>query len=328
VNQVREMIDRQSAHMVRLVDDLLDISRITCGKIRLQFESVSASVVVARALETSRPLLTARKHDFTISMPPEDLKVKGDPDRLAQVLANLLNNAAKYTREGGRITLSVEREGKEVVFRVRDNGIGIPREMLTKVFELFTQVNSSLDRSQGGLGIGLTLVHRLVEMHQGTVEALSEGPGRGSEFVVRLSALVDEARAVDPGLGSRKNGHVSPAYRVLVIEDNIDAAQSLAMLLRLRGHEVQMAHDGIGALGIAAAFQPEVVLLDIGLPGLDGFEVARRLRASAGTRGAMLVAITGYGQEEYRRRSSEAGFDRHLVKPIDLQALEEILAMK
>ena len=326
VIQIREMIDRQSAHMVRLVDDLLDVSRITSGKIRLQPVPILVTAVVARALETSRPLIEARKQEFTVSLPEEELLVNGDPDRLAQVLANLLNNAAKYTREGGRIEIRVGREGEEAVFRVRDSGVGMPREMLSKVFDLFTQVNSSLDRSQGGLGIGLTLVRRLVEMHQGKVQALSEGPGLGSEFVVRLPALAGGGPVRTPTNGARNERCPSPSCRVLVVDDNLDAAESLSMLLQIAGHEVRLAHDGPGALDAAAEFQPEMVLLDIGLPGLDGFEVARRLRSAAGTRNAVLVALTGYGEEEFRRRSTEVGFDGHLVKPVDLQALEDLLA--
>jgi signal transduction histidine kinase/DNA-binding response OmpR family regulator len=323
--QVSEMIDRQTKHMTRLVDDLLDISRITSGKIRLQRVPMEAARVVESALETARPLLDARRHAFTLSMPPQPVWVNGDPDRLAQVLANLLNNAAKYTREGGRVDLCMEQEDQEVVFRVRDNGIGIEPEMLSRVFDLFTQVDCSLDRSQGGLGIGLTLVRSLVEMHQGRVEALSRGPGQGSEFVVRLPALKETIAAPPEGrIGHAECLEKGPC-RVLVVDDNVDAAESLAILLRLSGHEVRMARDGPEALAAAAGFSPHMVLLDIGLPGMDGYEVARRLRSGPATGEAVLVALTGYGEEEHRRKSREAGFDRHVIKPVDPQTLKGLL---
>jgi signal transduction histidine kinase len=326
VIQVGEMIDRQTAHMARLVDDLLDISRITSGKIRLQPVPIDASTVVNSALEISRPLLESRRHQCILSLPQQDLRVNADPDRLAQVLANLLNNAAKYTKEDGRIWLSVDREGDEAVFRVRDTGIGIPAEMLSKVFDLFTQVDRSLDRSQGGLGIGLTLVRRLVEMHGGRVQATSAGPGLGSEFVVRLPAIPVEHPAHPADNGTTVERRAPASCRVLVVDDNVDAAESLAMLLRFNGHEVRLAFDGPGALDAAVAFLPELVLLDIGLPGMDGFEVARRLRTGSNAREVLLVAMTGYSQEEYQRKSREAGFDYHLVKPVDPRVLEELLA--
>jgi signal transduction histidine kinase/DNA-binding response OmpR family regulator len=318
---VRDVIDRQVQQLIRLVDDLLDISRITRGKIRLQTEIVELSTVVARAVETSRPLIEARHHELTVLLPPEPLRVDGDPVRLAQVLGNLLNNAAKYTEEGGRIALTVEKDSDEAVLRVRDSGVGIPADMLGSIFDLFTQVDRSLDRSQGGLGIGLTLVHRLVEMHGGRVQAFSAGPNRGSEFVVRLPALPGEHRLGTSSNGTAASLSEGPRWRVLVVDDNHDAAESLGLVLSMAGHEVRICYDGLTALAAAEAFQPEVVLLDIGLPGMDGYEVGRRLRARADLKGTLLVALTGYGQDEDLRRSRAAGFDHHLVKPADPDAL-------
>jgi signal transduction histidine kinase/ActR/RegA family two-component response regulator len=326
LGQIRDLIDRQVQQLIRLVDDLLDISRITRGKIRLQTEAVDLAAVVARAVETNRPLIDARRHELTVGLPAEPLRVEGDPVRLTQVVGNLLNNAAKYTEEGGRIWLTAERDGAEAVLRVRDTGVGIPAEMLASIFELFTQVDRTLDRSQGGLGIGLTLVRRLVEMHGGRVQASSDGPGQGSEFVVRLPALVGGRR---PALAA--NGVVSslarfgPA-RVLVVDDNRDAADSLALLLRMAGHAVDVCHDGPAAVAAAAANRPQLVLLDIGLPGMDGYAVARQLRRLPELADTLLVALTGYGQAEDVRRSHEAGFDHHLVKPADPEALVGLFA--
>jgi signal transduction histidine kinase/DNA-binding response OmpR family regulator len=326
VRDVRDMMDRQVQHLVRLVDDLLDLSRITRGKVRLHTEAVELAAVLVRAVETSRPLIDQRRHRLTVAAPPSRLRVEGDAVRLAQVVGNLLNNAAKYTEEGGQIWLSAAREGDEAVIRVRDTGIGIPGEMLASVFDLFTQVDRSLDRSQGGLGIGLTLVRQLVEMHGGSVAARSEGLGRGAEFEVRLPALPAEvvpepAGAVPAGLPGR-----GPGRRVLVVDDNRDAAESLALLLDVAGHQSRVAHDGPSALAAADEYSPEVVLLDIGLPGMDGYEVCRRMRARPATRRALLVALTGYGQEEDQRRAREAGFDHHLIKPADLEVLAGLLA--
>jgi signal transduction histidine kinase/DNA-binding response OmpR family regulator len=322
----QEVIDRQVKHLVRLVDDLLDLSRITRGKVRLKMAPVEAAAVVAQAIEASRPIIEARRHRLEVTVAPEPLWINGDADRLAQVLTNLLNNAAKYTDEGGRIWLTAGREQRWVVWRVRDTGVGIPGEMLSAVFNLFTQADRSLDRSQGGLGIGLTLVRRLVEMQGGSVQAFSEGVGKGSEFVVRLPALVEEGledtpRAVEPVMPHA-------CCRVLVVDDHRDSGQSLAALLRLGGMDVRVAHDGSAALETAQTFGPEVVLLDIGLPGMDGYEVARRLRAQPSTRDAVLVAVTGYGQDEDRERSRQAGFEYHLVKPVDLGTLQTVIASR
>jgi len=319
-----EMIDRQVRHLTRLVDDLLDLSRITRGKIHLQMECVTTAEIVARSVEMARPLIDSRKHQLTVVLPPEPLYVRGDPVRLAQAIGNLLNNAAKYTEEGGHIWLSVERRDDWAIFRVRDNGMGIPRDMLSSIFELFKQVERSLDRSQGGLGIGLTLVHKLIGMHGGRVEAFSSGLNQGSEFIVYLPMeQAEEAPShstkVCPAMHSSRR-------RVLIVDDNTDAAHSLALLMESGGHEARLCYDGPSALSEAQNFLPEVVLLDIGLPGLDGLEVARRLRAMNLSPRPLLVALTGYGQNDDVRRSQEAGFDHHLVKPADPQTLIALLA--
>ncbi len=329
---LHEMIDRQVHQLTRIVDDLLDLSRITRGKIHLKMECVDVAGVLARAVETSRPLIDARKHKLTIVLPPEPLHIRGDPIRLAQALSNLLNNAAKYTEEGGRIDLSVEREDDTVILRVRDNGIGIPADMLSSIFEMFKQVDRSLDRAQGGLGIGLTLVHKLVELHGGRVEAFSDGPNRGSEFVMSLpiwlaeeSTLVPNGAAVTSVAAAGVSPVVPSRRRVLIVDDNTDSAHSLSMLIEMVGHEVRLCYDGQSALAESERFLPDVVLLDIGLPGLDGLEVARRLRAMNLSPQPLLIALTGYGQADDVRRSHEAGFDHHLVKPADPQALTALL---
>jgi signal transduction histidine kinase/DNA-binding response OmpR family regulator len=325
LSQATDMIDRQVQHLVRLVDDLLDISRITRSMIHLQTEPVDVAAVVQRAVEVSQPLLDARRLQFSVSLPPAPLWVRADPVRLAQVLANLLNNASKYTQEGGCVGLAAAREDGQAVFRVRDNGVGIAAEMLARIFDLFTQVDRSLDRARGGLGIGLTLVKRLVELHGGTVQAFSAGVGKGSEFVVRLPVIADPPAASASNNHGAKPGQ-APSRRVLVVDDHIDAANSLATLLRLQGHHVRLAHTGAAALQEAAAFRPELVLLDIGLPEIDGYEVARRLRQDLGLTDSVLAALTGYGQEEDRRRSQRAGIDVHLVKPVNLETLYKLLA--
>jgi PAS domain S-box-containing protein len=321
--EARAMMERQLEHMIRLIDDLLDLSRITSGKIELRRERVELATVVQSAVETSRPLIEAAGHELTVTLPPGPAFVYADPTRLAQVFANLLNNSAKYTERGGHIWLTAERQGSDVVVKVKDTGVGIAPEMLPKVFDMFTQADRSLDRSQGGLGIGLSLVRRLVEMHGGRVEAHSDGPGKGSEFVVRLSAVLS------PGPGPRRaDGDLqrSPRYRILVVDDNKDSARSLALLLKMTGHNTRTAHDGLEAVAAAKRFRPDVVLLDIGLPKLNGYDACRSIRAQPWGQGMILIALTGWGQEDDRRRSKEAGFNFHLVKPLDLADLEKLLA--
>jgi len=326
--ELRAMMQRQVEQLVRLVDDLLDVSRIMRGKIELRKEPLELAGIVGRAVETVRPGLDARGHELTVALPPEPVRLEGDLVRLSQVLANLLNNAVKYTEPGGRIFLGAAHEGDEVVLRVRDTGIGIPAEMLPSVFDPFIQVAASSARSQGGLGIGLTLVRRLVELHGGRVSAHSEGPGKGSEFVVRLPMFACRFWIKDGDDSSKCKSKIDhrKSRRVLVVDDSEDAALSLAKLLRQSGHEVRVAHDGPSALAVARGDPPEVAFLDIGMPGMDGCELARRLRQEAGLRGALLVALTGWGQEEDRKRTREAGFDHHLTKPADPEALHRLLA--
>lgn len=326
VREMREMMERQVQQMVRLVDDLFDVSRITRGTLELRHEKLNLAAVAAMALETSRPLLEAAGHQLTVTYPSEPIYVEGDEIRLSQVLANLLNNSAKYTPGRGQIGLIVERQDAHAVVRIRDNGIGIPAEMLSRIFDMFTQVHNSPTGSQGGLGIGLTLVRNLVEMHGGTVAAHSEGSGKGSEFIICLPALASQPPASEEAppreAGSSK---AAATHRVLVVDDNVDSAESLGAMLRLMGNQVRTAHDGPSALEEAARFIPNVVLLDIGLPGMDGHEVARRLRLLSGLQEAVLVAQTGWGQDEDRRRSHAAGFNHHLVKPVSPTALQELL---
>jgi CheY-like chemotaxis protein/anti-sigma regulatory factor (Ser/Thr protein kinase) len=317
------VIDRQIEHLSSLVDDLLDVSRITQGKITLTEAPLAIKTFLSAAMEASRPLIDARKHTLEVSLPEEVLRVQGDPTRLAQVVSNLLNNAAKYTPEGGHIQLTVGRHGDVLAIRVKDDGVGISSEMLPRVFDLFSQASQSIDRAEGGLGIGLTLVKRLVEMHGGTVEARSDGAGHGSEFVVRLPLLRTEAAAPCPPRDEvPRTGH---SRCILVVDDSRDSADSLARLLRRLGHEVEVAYDGPSAYEAAVVLTPDIVLLDIGLPGMDGYEVARRLRAEPSLDGVWLVALTGYGSEADRRSSTEAGFDAHLVKPVGFDALRRVL---
>ncbi len=318
-----DVIDRQVRQMTRLVDDLLDVSRITSGKIELRKERVELAAAVRVALEASRPLVERGGHQLTVKLPPEPLWLNADLARLAQILSNLVNNAAKYTRPGGHIWLIAERRDSEVVIRVRDNGIGIEPRMLQRVFDMFAQVRGTADHSQGGLGIGLTLVKRLTELHGGRIEAHSDGPGRGSEFVVVLPLSSDEA-ANDPSAKDAVPALPVNPRRILVVDDNRDAADSLSMLLHARGHDVRVAYDGLEAVGAAITFQPDVVLLDIGLPKLYGYDAARRIRELRG-KDVLLIAITGWGQEEDRRRAREAGFDHHLTKPVDPEAISRLI---
>jgi PAS domain S-box-containing protein len=319
-----EVIGRQVHHLSRLVDDLLDVSRITLGKIKLQKEPVELATIIARAVETSRPLIDPRGHRLTLALPPERLRVEADATRLTQVIGNLLTNAAKYTDDGGEIALTTNREGSEIVVCVRDTGMGMAPDLLPHVFDLFTQGDRSLARSEGGLGIGLTLVRRLVELHGGMVEAHSDGPGRGSEVLIRLPVLGEELQPVDRGHRSEEPSG-SAGRRVLIVEDNIDGAGMLAMLLKLMGHQVSVAHSGTEALKAADVSRPEVVLLDIGLPGMNGYEVAKRLRAQPDFANTVLIAMTGYGQEEDKQQSRAAGFNHHLVKPVGREMLQLLL---
>ena len=325
VRSASEILDRQVGHMVRQVDDLLDVSRISQGKIELRKERTELVPVVNHAIEATRPHCESLGHELTVTLPRNPVYVHGDPIRLAQVVGNLLNNACKFTDKGGRIWLTVEQEGEQAVVRVRDTGMGIAADQLGRIFEMFAQVDTSLESSRSGLGLGLTLVKNLVEMHGGTVEARSAGVGQGSEFVVRLPLLSGPLPALP-----REPAVVQPVStvprRILVVDDNRDSADSLAMLLKLTGHDVHTAHDGLEAVEAAATFQPDVILLDIGMPRLNGYEAARRIREQQRHKGLTLVALTGWGQEEDRRRSEEAGFDSHLVKPVDLAALTKLLA--
>ncbi|HYG62688.1 MAG TPA: ATP-binding protein, partial [Thermoanaerobaculia bacterium] len=320
-----DVIHRQTRQLSRLVDDLLDVSRVTRGKIELHREDIDLAAVVAQAVETSRPLIDSRRHTLTLALPAEPVHLHADLTRLAQVVANLLNNAAKYMQEGGDIRLSAELQGDRVVLRVKDEGIGIPREMLPRVFDLFTQVHGTLDRAESGLGIGLALVRSLVEQHGGTVEARSEGSGRGSEFVVTLPVVEDRQLPL-PGLAGAAAGRQSGGRRILVVDDNLDVAESMGLFLEMAGHEIRMAHDGEAVLPLVESYRPEAVLLDIGLPGIDGYEVARRLRLDPRNDGVLLVAITGYGREQDRDRGKMAGFDHYLVKPVDPDVLRALLA--
>ncbi|MBL8795205.1 MAG: response regulator [Planctomycetia bacterium] len=321
--QARGLMERQVQHLVRLVDDLLDVSRIVRGQIELRREPVELMTVVGRAVETAQPALDAHGHQLSVSLPPHPVYLDADLVRLAQVLGNLLINAAKYTPRAGRIQLSAETNADEVTLRVRDSGNGIAPELLPRVFDLFVQADRSLARSQGGLGIGLTLVKRIAEMHGGRVAAASAGPGQGSEFSVTLPIL-HQTPAVPERALSASSGPLR--RRVLVVDDNVDAAESAATLLRLRGHEVRTVHDGLSVLAVARDFRPEVILLDIGLPGMTGYEVARQLRAQTEFAPLLLAAMTGYGQDEDKRLSHEAGFDLHLTKPLDPAKLEEVVS--
>jgi PAS domain S-box-containing protein len=326
VERSREMMERQVQHLVRLVDDLLDVSRVMRGKIELRKERIELGAIVARAVETVQPLMDAQGHQLSVWIPNQSLSMDVDPVRLAQVIGNLLTNAAKYTEANGRIWLTAERDFDIVVLRVRDNGIGISAAMLPRIFELFVQVDHTSTKTQGGLGIGLTLVKNLVELHNGTISAHSEGLGKGSEFIVRLPvtlATTENGESVVP-----EHSYHEPApsgLRLLLVDDNQDAAVSLAMLLRLQGHEVHVAHSGLAALEMARSLQPHIIFLDIGMPGMDGYEVARRIRNLPGLENVVLAALTGWAQQEDRRRTREAGFDHHLVKPPELKALEAVI---
>ena len=323
--QARSMlrvIHRQVDHMARLVDDLLDVSRITSGKIELKNQAVLLSNVIDSAIETARPLIDARNHELVVTVAETPIGIHGDHARLTQALSNVVSNAAKYTERHGRIEISARQEGDAAVISVKDNGIGIPPSLLPDVFELFMQGDRALDRAQGGLGIGLALVKRLIELHHGTVHAHSAGAGRGSEFIIRLP--VDRQAPSAPARASTPASE-RLCRRILIVDDNRDSADSMVALLRIAGHEVQAAHTGPAAIQLATLFQPDTVFLDIGLPGMSGLEVVRRLRQLPQTATARIIAMTGYGQPEDRQRSTDAGFDQHLVKPLDLMAVEKVL---
>ncbi|HUQ51381.1 MAG TPA: ATP-binding protein, partial [Gammaproteobacteria bacterium] len=321
--RVHEMLERQVGHLVRLVDDLMEVARVTRGRIDLRKESIDLAAMLRSAVETSRPLIEAARHELIVDLPAEPVTLVADPIRLAQVIANLLNNAAKYTEEGGRIVLSAKREGEHAVVAVRDSGVGIPGDVLPRVFDLFAQADRTYHRSQGGLGIGLTLVRTLVELHGGTVVARSEGLGHGSEFTVRLPLGLERADRRARNAGDVAN--VLSEHRILVVDDSSDAAESLAMLLKGLGADVHTASDGPAALEQLVTARPSVMLLDIGMPGMDGLEVARRARQLPESRELTLIALSGWGQDEDRRRSREAGIDYHLVKPINLDELSHLL---
>ena len=327
VERSREMMERQLHHLVRLVDDLLDVSRVMRGKIELRRERIELATVIARAIETVQPLVDADSHELIVQLSSESLPIDADPVRVSQIIGNLLANAAKYTESNGRIWLTSEREGKMAVVRIRDNGIGIADSMLPRIFELFVQVDNTSTKAQGGLGIGLTLVKNLVQMHDGTVEAKSDGLGYGSEFVVRLPISEE---ILEEGEQLEKEKHAlersSPSGRqLLVVDDNQDAANSLATLLRLQGHEVRVAYSGVAAIEMTKSYFPTMVFLDIGMPAMDGLEVARRLKQQPGFENVVLVALTGWGQQEDRKRTAEAGFLHHLVKPLEPKIVERLL---
>ncbi len=322
--QARDTMERQLRQMVRLVDDLLDVSRIGSGKLGLHKERVELATVLRQAVEVCRPLAHAANQRLEVDLPDRAILLHADPVRLAQVFSNLLNNACKYTDAGGGVWLTAERHDREVVVKVRDTGIGIPADKLAGVFDMFAQVHGATGRSRGGLGIGLTVVKRLVEMHGGSVSVASDGPGRGSEFSVRLPILAEDppARQTRP---PAKEARARTARRILVVDDDADSASSLAMLLEMSGNETTTAHDGLAAVAAVETFRPDVVLLDISLPKLDGHEAARCIRQKPWGQDVLLVALTGWGQEEDRRKSKEAGFDEHMIKPVDYEALMRVV---
>ncbi|OAI39999.1 hypothetical protein AYO40_00900 [Planctomycetaceae bacterium SCGC AG-212-D15] len=322
VSQAHAMMDRQLGHLVRLIDDLLDLSRINSGKIELRRGRTDIALVVRDAVETSRPLIDARRHDLKVILPNAPVWVDADRTRLAQVFSNLLNNSAKYTDVGGHICLSVERQGSDVVVTVKDDGVGIAPDLVPRIFEMFTQADQPMERSAGGLGIGLSLVRALVELHGGRVEVYSDGPGHGAEFRVRLPVMIG---AVADRV---ENGDVTSSHsrqRILVVDDNRDSAISLALVLKIMGHETQTAFDGQEAVEMAEEFRPSVLLLDIGLPRLDGYAVCRRIREQPWADGVVIIALSGWGQDEDKRRSKDAGFNFHMVKPVDTCDLEKLL---
>jgi len=323
VRLASELLERQVGQMSRLVDDLLDMSRISRGKIELRKDPVELTPIIEQAVEAARPHFRKLNHELTLKLPAQAVYLNADRARLTQVIANLLNNAAKFTDAGAHVWLTVEAAGDQAVFSVRDTGIGIAAEQLPHVFDMFAQADTSLERSRDGLGIGLTLVKTIAELHGGTVEARSAGLGRGSEFIIRLPVLVAGAETAPQS--PKHDASLVASRRVLVVDDSEDGAESMAMILQFAGHETCKAYDGVAALEAAERFRPDVVLLDIGLPRMNGYEVCRRLRQEAWGREMTIVALTGWGQEEDRNRSKEAGFDMHMVKPVDFDALLQLL---
>lgn len=321
--QLREMMERQVSLLVKLIDELLDISRIATGKVVLQREIADMRTIVTTALESTRPFVDAASHRLELTLPDAPMWVDGDRMRLIQVLGNLISNAAKYTPAGGRIQVVLRADGPDVVVEVIDNGVGIPAPMLGEVFQMFAQVNRTLERAQGGLGIGLALVWRLMFLHGGSVDARSDGAGKGSIFTIRLAAAAPPPTLAASAPRAETSTHMK--LRVLVIDDNIDAALTLSMMLDFNGHATRMEHTGEAALAAMPEFQPDVVFCDIGLPGIDGHEVARRIRAEPSGASITLVALTGWGGEEDKQRTADAGFDFHLVKPVSIHHVEDIL---
>ena len=326
--RARDIIERQVDQLVRLIDDLMDVSRITRGMITLHREPIDLTAVIARAVETTRPLIDSRRQELIVALPPRPLKVEGDSTRLAQVVGNVLNNASKYTPEGGRIRLQLHAEEEEAVIAVSDSGIGIPPEMLGNVFDLFTQVNRALDRAHGGLGIGLALVRKIVEMHGGRVSASSGGVDQGTEIKIRLDLIAEERRTVPVHAAEAQAAQLPELQprRILVVDDNEDAAALIALLLKLAGQDVRTANDGAEALATAAVLRPDVVFLDLAMPGLNGYETARRIRQEPWGQEVALIALSGWGQRRDRARTAEAGFSAHLVKPVSEAQLLAVLA--
>jgi CheY-like chemotaxis protein/two-component sensor histidine kinase len=318
------MLDRQSRHMVRLVDDLLDVSRISRGKIELRRDRIDLAEVIKQGVETARPLCNDHGHDLQLALPLEPIYLYGDANRLAQVVGNLVNNACKFTPRGGSVHIHAERDRQSAIIRVRDTGIGLAADQMPRIFDIFSQILPSRDRSRDGLGIGLNIVKKLVELHGGTIEARSAGIDQGSEFVIHLP-IADQA-SPDRPTGTVNEVTPLPSRRILVVDDNVDAATSLALLLRSLGHEIQLAHDGLEAIKAAREIKPSIVLLDIGMPKCNGYDAARAIREFDCGHNIVLIALTGWGQEDDIQRSKDAGFDAHLVKPVDLTALMEVLS--
>ena len=326
--RARDIIERQVDQLVRLIDDLMDVSRITRGMITLHREPIDVTTVIARALETARPLIDSRRQDLEVALPPRLLEVEGDATRLAQVIGNVLNNASKYTPEGGRIRVQLQAEDDQAVITVTDSGIGIPPDMLGSVFDLFTQVNRALDQTHGGLGIGLALVRRIVEMHGGRVSASSAGVDQGTEIKIRLDLIAEERRAAPHAAtdGEVARPRELPPRRILVVDDNEDAAALIALLLKLAGQDVRTANGGAEALATAAALRPDVVFLDLAMPGLNGYETAKRIRQEPWGQEVALIALSGWGQRRDRALTAAAGFSAHLVKPVSEAQLLAVLA--